>query len=258
MSDFYDNKELYAAYPELADIAVFIDDAEGALGAYGEADSGFDYDEDFDEDGGNTEGPGLKSIRINEGLTLAEKKKTLLHEIQHAIQEIEGFAPSIDSANYREYHKSAGEVEARNVETRARLTPEERRAKLLADTEDVARDDQLFLREAAGQSKAQSADNVGMDANPPKKSSPPSLSAMLTQEGIPPDDPTAPLFQLTEEAILQDAAKYDTLEDWRKSADEAAAEADFDTENTAYGAAPEGANWDDWLTKKVRGSPRRG
>ena len=50
------------------------------------------------------------------------------------------------------YHKLAGEVESRNVERRMRLTPEERRATLLSETEDVAREDQIFLRENLGES----------------------------------------------------------------------------------------------------------
>lgn len=43
------------------------------------------------------------------------------------------------------YRKLGGEVESRNVERRMSMTPEERRASLAADTEDVAREDQIFL-----------------------------------------------------------------------------------------------------------------
>ena len=48
------------------------------------------------------------------------------------------------------YKKFAGEVEARNVQTRMGMTPEERRATLLAETEDVAREDQIFLSNNLG------------------------------------------------------------------------------------------------------------
>ena len=43
------------------------------------------------------------------------------------------------------YRKLAGEVESRNVEKRLGMTPEERRNTLLAETEDVARKDQIFI-----------------------------------------------------------------------------------------------------------------
>ena len=40
-------------------------------------------------------------------------------------------------------------MEARNVSARINMTPEERRATLLSETEDVAREDQILLREGA-------------------------------------------------------------------------------------------------------------
>ena len=53
-----------------------------------------------------------------------------------------GKLPKNDNEVYR---RAAGEVEARNVAARMNLMPEERRAKLLRDTEDVAREDQILL-----------------------------------------------------------------------------------------------------------------
>ena len=50
--------------------------------------------------------------------------------------------------------EEAGEVEARNVETRLNLSPEERRQSLAEETEDVARDDQTFLQDAFGESES--------------------------------------------------------------------------------------------------------
>lgn len=44
------------------------------------------------------------------------------------------------------YKKLAGEVEARNVEKRLNMTAEERRQSLYSDTQDVATEDQIFLR----------------------------------------------------------------------------------------------------------------
>ena len=43
------------------------------------------------------------------------------------------------------YNRVAGEVEARNVQKRMDMSAEERRASLAAETEDVAREDQIFL-----------------------------------------------------------------------------------------------------------------
>jgi hypothetical protein len=52
---------------------------------------------------------------------------------------------------YEAYQRLGGEVEARNVSTRINMTPEERRATLLSETEDVAREDQILLRESVMQ-----------------------------------------------------------------------------------------------------------
>jgi hypothetical protein len=49
---------------------------------------------------------------------------------------------------YEQYNRLGGEVEARNVESRMGMTLEERRASLASETEDVAREDQIFLRNA--------------------------------------------------------------------------------------------------------------
>mgnify|MGYP006987710768 CR=1 FL=1 len=50
-----------------------------------------------------------------------------------------------DFSPYVEYSKLGGEVESRNVEHRMNMTPEERSASLAAETEDVSREDQIFL-----------------------------------------------------------------------------------------------------------------
>nr|MCR4819301.1 hypothetical protein [Fretibacterium sp.] len=46
------------------------------------------------------------------------------------------------------YEHLAGEVQARNVETRMNMTAEERRQKMLSETEDVSREDQIVLMDA--------------------------------------------------------------------------------------------------------------
>lgn len=55
-----------------------------------------------------------------------------------------------DFSPYVEYTKLGGEVESRNVEHRMNMTPEERRAILAAETEDVSREDQIFLMSGDG------------------------------------------------------------------------------------------------------------
>ena len=57
------------------------------------------------------------------------------------------------------YNRVAGEVEARNVQERMGMSAEERRASLAAETEDVAREDQIFLM-GDGVSNQQTLRNV--------------------------------------------------------------------------------------------------
>lgn len=57
------------------------------------------------------------------------------------------------------YHELSGEVEARNVQSRLNMTPEERRNTLAYETEDVAREDQIFLYDSMG------ASSMVIDAN---------------------------------------------------------------------------------------------
>ena len=147
-----DAEVLFTTYPSLRDIEVqFVTDIrDGAFAAYA------------------TKG-GYKRIELNAKKTPVNMiAPYILHEVQHAIQDIEGFAgggnlSSLQSDEnvtakeaYDYYRKIAGEVEARNVSARINMTPEERRATLLSETEDVAREDQIFLREGAEMAMAES------------------------------------------------------------------------------------------------------
>ena len=49
--------------------------------------------------------------------------------------------------SFEKYERLAGEVESRNVEKRKDMTPEQRRETTLQETEDVAREDQIFFTE---------------------------------------------------------------------------------------------------------------
>lgn len=67
----------------------------------------------------------------------------LLHEVQHLIQEIEGFARGGRSSE-RGYLRLAGEVEARNICHHHRLSSEECRRSLRTDTQDVSDEAQII------------------------------------------------------------------------------------------------------------------
>ena len=97
------DEKLYEAYPELQlyKVEVAGEYNPAALKALGSADGGFI--------------PSQKTFIINEKTT--DFKSTLYHEIQHAIQEIEGFSPGANSKNGK-YWLAGGEVEARNVQKR--------------------------------------------------------------------------------------------------------------------------------------------
>ena len=123
-----DHPKLFAAYPALRSMRVFMNDGAGAT-----------YHDD---------GDGTRFITV--GAKAGDRESILLHEIQHGIQFIEGFAtggsakafakelPNGDFDNgFESYRKLAGEVEARNTEARRPLTDEERRLVPPYSTQDV-------------------------------------------------------------------------------------------------------------------------
>ena len=236
LSSLVNSEELFAAYPELEDMPVVFREMEPGLeGGY--------YD-------------GLRQIHLSDAFLRRENPElntkqeisgedTIAHEIQHAIQDIEGFARGghwelrkpdttdhkhlrdivrgaisfveffqnsdlaqtireakkynwpqwesigpeaqeilleylghkrkVDYKDLREYlsrafdmtfprkygkngyRKFAGEVEARNVEARMNMTPEQRRESLASETQDVATEDQIFLYHGMGVSEKRSA-----------------------------------------------------------------------------------------------------
>ena len=85
-------------------------------------------------------------ISVNRNLPRSEVSPTLLHEMQHGIQEHEGFpygAGLYQDVPDDAYHRLAGEVESRNVETRMNMTPEQRLASPPWTTQDVPNDQQI-------------------------------------------------------------------------------------------------------------------
>ena len=173
LSDVIDAPELFKAYPHLKDVRIETDAIMNDMPSNGEYNAK------------------TNTITIHAD-ELKYMNSILNHEIQHAIQSIEGFdrggsprlvrgeikkrlaevtkqirqlraegkedeAKSIVEKNrglynayqanddYKSYKSLAGEVEARNVQERMNMTPEERRKTLAESTEDVARKDQIFL-----------------------------------------------------------------------------------------------------------------
>lgn len=173
LSDVIDAPELFKAYPQLKDVRIDTDAIMNDMPSNGEYDSK------------------TNTITIHAD-ELKYMNDILNHEIQHAIQGIEGFATGgspttirgevkkrftevtkqikqlraegkedeakalieknrglynayMKNDDFNSYKSLAGEVEARNVQERMNMTPEERRKSLVESTEDVARKDQIFL-----------------------------------------------------------------------------------------------------------------
>lgn len=173
LSNVIDAPELFKAYPHLKDVRIETDAIMNDMPSNGEYNAK------------------TNTITIHAD-ELKYMNSILNHEIQHAIQSIEGFdrggsprlvrgeikkrlaevtkqirqlraegkedeAKAIVEKNrglynayqanddYNSYKSLAGEVEARNVQERMNMTPEERRKTLAESTEDVARKDQIFL-----------------------------------------------------------------------------------------------------------------
>lgn len=217
LSELIDNKELFSAYPELRDMTVRVD-----------------ADATHNEDAEGYYNPQNKEIVLSDRVPIYGETDTLVHEVQHAIQEIENFARGGNTEMFEDksaervmsdlnaatngrlvdsgavtfsreglyealrrittsygdtllryydsqlqdvaekygyetiydlvedadniksamakYRSLAGEVEARNAQRRMGMTQEQRRATLAEETEDVAREDQLFLENALGTS----------------------------------------------------------------------------------------------------------
>ena len=121
LGDLLEHKELFKAYPELKDIKIkkIIDEKGENLGYYD---------------------PNKKEIAINN----IGDKSTLMHEVQHAIQEIEGFAKG-SGAKGENYRISHGEAEARNVQNRLNLG-DKFRAKIVKDNNPVGDDYHAWIR----------------------------------------------------------------------------------------------------------------
>ena len=95
---------------------------------------------------------GANKMRRGEELTPQEKedRKRITDEYYSLEEKVKALPKKL----HNRYLKLAGEVEARNVQKRMNLTPAERKAKMLSETEDVAREHQIIIHEALGESNA--------------------------------------------------------------------------------------------------------
>ncbi|MBR4029355.1 MAG: hypothetical protein IKJ08_07200 [Alistipes sp.] len=115
--------------------------------------------------------------------------RTISPESQQILLEYLGRKRKVDYADFRAYldnahkmtlpkkygmagyRKFAGEVESKNAEARMYMTPEERRATLLSETEDVAREDQIFLENNLGVAQSvEVSESVEAPTRKPRKS----------------------------------------------------------------------------------------
>lgn len=175
LSKLFHHPELYANYPELAEYPTRIAITPGMKGS----------------SGGFSEGK-WGSISVHAG-DLEEAKKTLLHEIQHAIQEKEGFARGGDTQQilrqrvqginewleakkkstdpeeiaaidellkkfqedpYKTYLRLAGEIESRDVAARAGLSAEQRLSTPHYSPQGIPLDDVITRYRAMGAAQA--------------------------------------------------------------------------------------------------------
>lgn len=94
-------------------------------------------------------------IGLRKDLDPVEMNSTMLHELQHGAQDLEGWdldsGGAFKQGGYDQYHRMANEVEARAVEARRDLTPDQRRARPPWLDYDVPENQQLI---ANGDEKA--------------------------------------------------------------------------------------------------------
>lgn len=107
VGDWYAHHQIMKAYPDLKKQDLTIENNGGILGAY--------YGDSY-------------MVNVDPSVKMSPRS-ILAHEIQHGIQGIENFANGASNLPRNEYVRLAGEVEARTVQKRMDMTPDERRAR---------------------------------------------------------------------------------------------------------------------------------
>ena len=104
LDEVLEHNDLFKAYPDLKNVKVKEISGLEAKGIYS---------------------PEFDCIFMNKNMTTQEKLKSLIHEVQHAIQVREGFAVG-ESPDSENRNQSAGEIEADDVKARQGMSKEER------------------------------------------------------------------------------------------------------------------------------------
>lgn len=125
-------------------------------------DFGKEYNQKIDKEVENTY-PNLdperkQAIRMamrDDALIEYKKKSPILQRLSNLESELNVLRYDSSYKSSYVYNNLSGEVEARNVEARINMTPEQRRQSLASETEDVAREDQLFIYDNLGVSARQ-------------------------------------------------------------------------------------------------------
>lgn len=130
LGELIGDAEVFDAYPQLRDINITFDNFDGYFSA--------SYQ------------PALNKIDVNKQYitNLNQLKSSLVHELQHAVQEIEGWQQGSnpeDAGSVENYRNAVGEVEARNASTRMNLTNLDKLESVLSDTADVAPEDRVYV-----------------------------------------------------------------------------------------------------------------
>lgn len=140
LEDILFHPSLYAAYPSIAKTEVKTKAGRGATLAATKID-GVTY-------------PQYSTILMGRDVPAKDTLSILLHEIQHGIQHVEGFATGSSPKKYAkdlpdgsydngfgEYRREAGEVEARNTQARQKMTESQRKATPPSATADAPNSD---------------------------------------------------------------------------------------------------------------------
>lgn len=152
LGDIFDCPALFEAYPYLSDLPVVIQELQGLLGAF------FKIGKKWNKD------PKKAWIEVTPNVSDVVFKSVLVHEVQHAIQDIEGF----DYGTYKgikekglskdeAYWLMPGEIESRNVSRRMMWGPLERYGTAFNETLEFP-GRALVSRKKKGSGKAKGAD----------------------------------------------------------------------------------------------------
>lgn len=110
----------------------------------------------------------LKSMMMNDEYEMYKYNVPILSKLANLQSELYALQNGTIKSSGYVYRHLSGEVEARNVQSRIEMTPEERRNTLASETEDVAREDQIFLYDSMGaNSMVIDADQIAENLNVP-------------------------------------------------------------------------------------------